>query len=186
MGGVRTTSFSSLVFEFALPQNALFWLIYFYSVLFWTKLHTSIHREISLINFFVGFNFLHKSVQDFFVIWHVPLKAQVSGYLDLKFHNLSPYGWKIENMQEGDTLWNFKYKLPETRVFNGTWYKTKKSFTDGGNPIKKSFLSVTLSHFKFGGTFSDFFFSNLKALQLTVYFAIRIAIILCFEIKNKI
>ena len=32
------------------------------------------------------------SVQDFFVIYHVSLNARVSGYLDLKFHNLSPFG----------------------------------------------------------------------------------------------
>ena len=39
--------------------------------------------------FFVGFP---PSVQDFFVIYYVSLNARVSGYLDLKFHNLSPFG----------------------------------------------------------------------------------------------
>ena len=42
----------------------------------------------SKIEFFVGFP---SSVQIFFVIQHVPLNAWVSGNLDLKFHNLSPF-----------------------------------------------------------------------------------------------
>ena len=46
-------------------------------------------------------------------------------------------------MQIGDTLWNFKSKLPETPAFKGTCYKTKKSFTDGRNPAKKLNFWVT-------------------------------------------
>ena len=46
-------------------------------------------------------------------------------------------------------MWNFKSKLPETRVFIGTCYVTKRSCTstDGGNPTKKFNFWVT-SHFK--------------------------------------
>ena len=29
---------------------------------------------------------------------HVPLNARVSGYLDLKFHNVSPFGLKISKI----------------------------------------------------------------------------------------
>jgi len=36
--------------------------------------------------------------------------------------------------QKGDKLWNFKSKLPETRAFKGTYYITKRSCTDRGNP----------------------------------------------------
>ena len=34
----------------------------------------------------------HPSVQDFFAIKNVSLNARVSGYLDFKFNNLSPFG----------------------------------------------------------------------------------------------
>ena len=37
------------------------------------------------LNFIVGFP---PSVKDFFYMQHVPLNAKVSGYLDLKFHNI--------------------------------------------------------------------------------------------------
>ena len=45
-----------------------------------------------------------------------------------------------------DKLWNVKYKLPGTRTLKGTYYITKKSCADGGNPIKKEW-PVTLSNF---------------------------------------
>ena len=46
-----------------------------------------------------------------FYMQHVPLNAKVSGYLDLKFHNV---GWfKISKIYrkyaKGEKLWNFKY-----------------------------------------------------------------------------
>ena len=45
----------------------------------------------SKIKFFEGFP---PSVQDFFLYnIYVSLNAQVSGYLDLKFHNLSRFAW---------------------------------------------------------------------------------------------
>ena len=51
------------------------------------------------LNFFKG---LPPSVQNFFVIWHVPLNARVSGYLNFKFHN--------QKYAKREKLWSFKSK----------------------------------------------------------------------------
>ena len=47
------------------------------------------------VTFIIGFS---SSAQDFFGLLHVPLSARVSGYLDLEFHNLSPFGLKIRKI----------------------------------------------------------------------------------------
>ena len=74
-------------------------------------------------DFIVGFP---PSVQDFFYMQHVPLNAKVSGYLDLKFHNV---GWfKISKIYrkyaKGEKLWNFKYvkyDYSNLQPYRGGW-----------------------------------------------------------------
>ena len=81
-------------------------------------------------HFFVGFP---PSVQDFLVKKHLPLNARVSGYFDLKLHNLSPFGLKIREIHRKYA----KRGQIVTREFKGTCYLTKNSCTDWGNHTKK-------------------------------------------------
>ena len=99
--------------------------------------------------FFVG---LPPSVQDFFFIKHVTLNARVSGYLDLKFHNLSPFcifpiDFEDFFIKKRTNCEIFNVNNRRSSAFKGTCYITKKSCTDGGNPTKKCNFWVT-RHFR--------------------------------------
>ena len=73
---------------------------------------------------------------------HVSLNARVSGYLDLKLRNLSPFGLKIlkiyRKYAKRGQIVNLKSKITsETRTFKGTCYSTKKSCFDRGETLPK-------------------------------------------------
>ena len=83
---------------------------------------------------FVGFL---QSVQDFFWFITCTFKRPNLRLFRFKISQCVPFCTKTtKNPSKWDKLWNFKSKLLETRAFKDTYYITKKSCTDEGNPTK--------------------------------------------------
>ena len=87
-----------------------------------------------------------KSLQDFFLVFN--MYAQISGYLDLKFINLSLFGGFLGVFIQKGSNWSI-LNLNNRRIgcLKVHFINQKKCCTEGGKPTKKIFFWVT-SHFK--------------------------------------